>query len=552
VLAKDAQEKRTAAEKAIAAAEQAAAKPIVTEEDQAALERLSVAAREADEAATRAEEAAARVRQRLVEYLQGKVTEARTHEDKALGIRKFKSANIDAAKANLDIAIRDSLPPEELRRREQIIQQLMEDPKNGFNRLTEIYQLLSAGRKRLEATLKKISAKTDLAQKKYDDSIAELERLRTQYQDDEETYFTFRSQYPWILGKKITTLPIIDAFNSTRKIENLWSADLEQQYGSFGMVRRFDRCTTCHQSMQKSLPSQPTNPLYVQAQEFDVQLIPPSKDAPPAPRRDKYGNPERMTLQDWLGMRLASSGLLVSDDATVDLVIPKSPAARAVILGAASAAAPLPGAELRTAAAQLSSPPEATPYPTLPGLMVGDTIVGIKGQPIFGGGARGPERVGQMLQTLAEEGQPITLTIRRGLPSPYTSHPRLDLFISDSSPHPMQTFACTICHEGQGSATEFKWASHTPNDLIQADEWTKDHGWFDNHHWIVPMNPQRFAESTCLKCHHDVIDLEASDRFPEAPAPKVTHGFHLIRKYGCYAATRSTASTGRSSASDRT
>src|SRR6185503_14882176 len=40
--------------------------------------------------------------------------------------------------------------------------------------------------------------------------------------------------------------------------------------------------------------------------------------------------------------------------------------------------------------------------------------------------------------------------------------------------------------------------------------------------------------STCLKCHHEVVELEASEKFAEAPAAKVTHGFHLIRKYGCY------------------
>ncbi|HEX5105682.1 MAG TPA: hypothetical protein VFV87_17805, partial [Pirellulaceae bacterium] len=183
--------------------------------------------------------------------------------------------------------------------------------------------------------------------------------------------------------------------------------------------------------------------------------------------------------------------------------------------------------------ARVSTPPKPSAFPTLPGLMVGDTIVGISGQPLFGGD-RGPARVESMLTILAQEGKPITLTISRGLPNPYTSHPRLDLFISDNSPHPLQTFACTVCHEGQGSATDFKWASHTPNDLIEADEWIEEHGWFDNHHWIFPMHPKRFAESTCLKCHHEVVELEASEKFPVAPAPKVTHGYHLIRKYGCY------------------
>ena len=126
------------------------------------------------------------------------------------------------------------------------------------------------------------------------------------------------------------------------------------------------------------------------------------------------------------------------------------------------------------------------------------------------------------------------LTLRRGLPHPYASHPRLDLFVGSLSPHTLQNMGCTICHDGQGSATAFKWASHTPNDPLQAENWKRQYGWFDNHHWIFPMFPARFSESSCLKCHHDVVDLEPSEKFASAPAPKVTHGYQLIRKYGCF------------------
>jgi len=33
---------------------------------------------------------------------------------------------------------------------------------------------------------------------------------------------------------------------------------------------------------------------------------------------------------------------------------------------------------------------------------------------------------------------------------------------------------CTTCHQGQGSATSFEWASHTPNSVQQGDEWRID------------------------------------------------------------------------------
>jgi cytochrome c551/c552 len=128
----------------------------------------------------------------------------------------------------------------------------------------------------------------------------------------------------------------------------------------------------------------------------------------------------------------------------------------------------------------------------------------------------------------------MEITIRRGLDQPFTSHPRLDLFVGSTSPHKKGEMGCTICHDGQGSATDFKWASHTPNDPQQALEWSRTHGWFDNHHWIFPMTPDRFIESNCLKCHHEVVELEPSERFPEPPAPKLVQGYQLVSDFGCY------------------
>src|SRR5205814_2153266 len=162
------------------------------------------------------------------------------------------------------------------------------------------------------------------------------------------------------------------------------------------------------------------------------------------------------------------------------------------------------GLEIRKAIAEVVSTPGSGEnlFPTLPGLMVGDVIDAIHDQPLKTSGAdRGPQAIAARLMALAQEGKPIRLTIRRGLPNPYISHPRLDLYLSDGSPHRMQTFACTICHDGQGSATDFKWASHTPSTVGEMERWTKDPalGWFDNPHWIYPMYAKRFAEAACLK-----------------------------------------------------
>ena len=64
--------------------------------------------------------------------------------------------------------------------------------------------------------------------------------------------------------------------------------------------------------------------------------------------------------------------------------------------------------------------------------------------------------------------RPSTVDVRRGLDHPFTAHPRLDLYLSDLSPHPQKDVGCTICHDGQGSGTSFPWTSHTPDNADAA------------------------------------------------------------------------------------
>lgn len=114
----------------------------------------------------------------------------------------------------------------------------------------------------------------------------------------------------------------------------------------------------------------------------------------------------------------------------------------------------------------------------------------------------------------------------------FCNHPRLDLFVGANSPHPQQTFGCTSCHSGQGSATEFALAAHTPNNAQQRRDWIKSHNWESQHMWDFPMQPMRFVESSCLKCHHEITDLITTDNKNEAP--KLLRGYEIIREVGCY------------------
>src|SRR5436309_12794298 len=179
--------------------------------------------------------------------------------------------------------------------------------KQTYAAFNEIYQSISKVRKDLEKTAKEITADVDAAQKRFDESRAELERLRKQERDREEPYFSIYAQWPFVLGKKILTLPILDAFNSPRKIDNLWSDGLTQNY-NFSYVRRFDRCTTCHQSLVKTLPGSATSPAVGHEERLDMVVTPPAKDNPPKPRLDDKGNPLPLTVEDWLGLKLANEG----------------------------------------------------------------------------------------------------------------------------------------------------------------------------------------------------------------------------------------------------
>ncbi|HTU88986.1 MAG TPA: c-type cytochrome, partial [Gemmataceae bacterium] len=114
----------------------------------------------------------------------------------------------------------------------------------------------------------------------------------------------------------------------------------------------------------------------------------------------------------------------------------------------------------------------------------------------------------------------------------YAAHPRLELFVDPNSKHPMEKFGCTICHQGQGSATDFLNAAHTPTNGEQEEEWHKEYGWAHSEFWDFPMLSSRFTESSCLKCHHEVTDLVRYGSKEEAP--KLLRGYELVRESGCF------------------
>ncbi len=83
-------------------------------------------------------------------------------------------------------------------------------------------------------------------------------------------------------------------------------------------------------------------------------------------------------------------------------------------------------------------------------------------------------------------------------PQPFRSHPEI--------PHDFEKFGCTICHDGQGLATEFDDA-HLPSEF-----------------WDKPVLQNRYLEASCGRCHINQ-NLELT--------PTLNRGRKLIAELNC-------------------
>jgi cytochrome c2 len=100
----------------------------------------------------------------------------------------------------------------------------------------------------------------------------------------------------------------------------------------------------------------------------------------------------------------------------------------------------------------------------------------------------------------------------------FRSHPNLDLYLSSSSPHPVDRFGCTVCHQGEGQSITFAGAVHAPNSESQREHWEegavngqKLH-WEEREHWIWPQFPTRYVQASCLLCHPNNRPIPGADK----------------------------------------
>lgn len=87
---------------------------------------------------------------------------------------------------------------------------------------------------------------------------------------------------------------------------------------------------------------------------------------------------------------------------------------------------------------------------------------------------------------------------------PYRAHPG-DLF----EHHPVSKYGCTVCHRGQGAATNFREAK--ASDV----------------HWDYPLLPARFTQASCGTCH------AADSLLMATHAPRLAEGRRLFEERGC-------------------
>jgi cytochrome c2 len=307
----------------------------------------------------------------------------------------------------------------------------------------------------LAGRVQDLGARLDEAQLQVEDVNERLRQVKTAQADadqrvvkaedklknltaDFDRFIKLVTQKKWTFWDTFRAWPILDAFASPTRIQQMTLSDLPIDY-NFKQVTRYDRCTTCHLGIDQPKFARPALKYLTEA---------------PSPEEDK----KLATARELLEQRKKTLGDAAADPSQMQLTT-------------------LSTAELT------------------------------------------PARVAE-----------------------FCAHPRLDLFADANSPHPAEKFGCTICHSGQGSATEFTLAAHTPNDAAQAHEWKKTEGWERSHFWDFPMLPRRFIESSCLKCHYQVTDLlpewgrveMREGKKVEDPGAKVVKGYNLVRENGCF------------------
>jgi cytochrome c551/c552 len=112
----------------------------------------------------------------------------------------------------------------------------------------------------------------------------------------------------------------------------------------------------------------------------------------------------------------------------------------------------------------------------------------------------------------------------------FMSHPYPELYVTSNSPHPVERFGCSVCHEGDGRETEFSLAVHTPQNAGERAVWERRHHYHFRHLWDYPMLPAQHVYASCRRCHSTEIELRGGKDYNQ--------GMILFERAGCYGCHR--------------
>jgi len=205
-----------------------------------------------------------------------------------------------------------------------------------------------------------------------EDQLSAAEDKHKKLTDEFDRFLKLAAQKEWKFGDWVRSLPILEGFASPTKIQQYTLDELPIDY-SFKYVTRYDRCTTCHQGLER--------PAYDKATLAKLTQNPAD-------------DPE-------LSAALANAKAAVEDR---NRIIDE-----------------------------------------------------------YNRNVSGKDRK-EKLPLSPSDLEPKRVNLSESRVNMFAAHPRLDLYVDSNSPHPAEKFGCTICHSGQGSATTFLDATHSPNE----------------------------------------------------------------------------------------
>ena len=221
----------------------------------------------------------------------------------------------------------------------------------------------------------------ELREKENAESRSTEEHLR----EKERLEQALRRQEPTV-AKHVFQSPFLEALGGPLAVQQYWLPELTIDY-HFRDVARFDRCTTCHFGIDKSRPGTSGEPAVPSSQTLHVQLKVPVERV----EELRDGDKSKPTVRDVYGIKWAERGILDPAAPTVGLVLPKSVAAMGLLeSGDVLAEVSETVVDTRDTAGRLLLAAIASESPEL---------------------------------DENEENVIVDVTIRRGLPQPYCTHP---------------------------------------------------------------------------------------------------------------------------------